>query len=94
MIDVINHSTGKNYTTTHKVKQFMLSGTFDSGFALQLMTKDVGMAIQMGQELGVDTQLGPEVLKIWSAAASALAKSADHTEMYRYILETGTSACP
>lgn len=92
MIDVINNSTGANYTTGHKAKQFMLSGTFDSGFALQLMTKDVRMAIQMGEELGVGTQLGPAVLKIWSAAASALAQSADHTEMYRYILETGTSA--
>ena len=85
MTDVLNSSTGQNYTTQHKVKQFMLSGAFNSGFSLQLMTKDLGTAMKLGELLGWNMSLGQEVLRIWSEAAGALEKSADHTEMYRYL---------
>ena len=85
MTDVLNSSTGKNNTTENKVKQCMLSGLFDSGFSLQLMTKDLGTAMKLGDLLGWNMSLGQEVLRVWSEAASALEKSADHTEMYRYL---------
>ena len=85
MTDVLNSSTGKNNTTENKVKQYMLSGLFDSGFSLQLMTKDLGTAMKLGEVLGWNMSLGQEVLRVWSEAASALEKSADHTEMYRYL---------
>jgi 3-hydroxyisobutyrate dehydrogenase len=85
MTDVINNASGKNNTTERKVKQFMLSGTFNSGFALHLMAKDLGMAMSLGEQLGWDMQLGKEVLKIWSEAAGELERSADHTEMYRFL---------
>jgi 3-hydroxyisobutyrate dehydrogenase len=85
MTDVFNNSTGKNNTTEHKVKSFMLSGKFNSGFSLQLMAKDLGIAMNLGESMGWQMLLGKEVLNLWSSAASTLDKSADHTEMYRYL---------
>jgi 3-hydroxyisobutyrate dehydrogenase len=85
MTDIFNSSTGQNYATTNKVKQYMLSGTFNSGFALQLMTKDLGTAINLGDLLGWSMRLGHEVLQVWLEAAEELKRSADHTEMYRYL---------
>lgn len=85
MTDVFNSSTGKNNTTEHKVKPFMLSGKFNSGFSLQLMAKDLGIAMNLGESMGWQMLLGKEVLSLWTGAASTLNKSADHTEMYRYL---------
>ncbi|MDY7577698.1 NAD(P)-dependent oxidoreductase [Herbaspirillum sp. RTI4] len=87
MTDVLNTSTGRNNTTEGKVKQFMLSGTFGSGFSLQLMTKDLGVAMKLGQELNYPMNLGNECLKIWKDAAQSLDRTADHTEMYRLLAD-------
>ncbi len=85
MTDVFNSSTGQNYATTNKVKQYMLSGAFDSGFALQLMVKDLRTAVHLGDELDWDMRIGREVLHLWSEAGEKLERSADHTELYRYL---------
>jgi 3-hydroxyisobutyrate dehydrogenase len=85
MVDVLNNSTGRNYTTENKVKQFMLSGAFDSGFSLGLMTKDLRTAFELGESLGWEMRLGRAVAGVWSEAAEELPATADHTEMYRYL---------
>jgi 3-hydroxyisobutyrate dehydrogenase len=85
MIDVLNNSTGKNYTTENKVKQFMLSSAFNSGFSLGLMAKDIKTAVQLGEALGWRMRLGHAVVGVWSDAAEDLPPMADHTEMHRYL---------
>lgn len=67
--DVFNNSTGKNNTTENKVKPFMLSGAFNSGFSLQLMAKDLGIAMSLGETLDQPMQLGRTVLALWDEAA-------------------------
>lgn len=85
MVDVLNGSTGRNNTTEVKVRPFMLSGRFDSGFALRLMAKDLGIAIGLAEAIGEPMRLGEDVLRIWRDAAQALPADADHTEMFRYL---------
>lgn len=82
---VLNSSTGKNNTSENKVMQFMLSGTFDSGFALHLMTKDITTAIHLAENLHIPAKLGHACLDIWRDAAIHSEKGADHTEMYRIL---------
>lgn len=65
----------------------MLSGRFDSGFALQLMAKDLGIAVGLGEAMHSRMTLAPEVLDVSRPAAQTLGPSADHTEMYRYLQE-------
>ena len=84
---VLNSSTGKTNTSENKVTQFMLSGTFDSGFALQLMTKDITTAVNLAEKLRIPAKLGQTCLDIWRQAAASSESGADHTEMYR-ILDT------
>lgn len=89
MTAVLNASTGKNNTTENKVEKFMLSGTFDSGFALALMEKDVGMAERLAETLGVEAAELALVRRQLAAALDALGKTADHTAVYRFV--SGTS---
>jgi 3-hydroxyisobutyrate dehydrogenase len=85
MADVLNASSGKNNTTELKLKQFIISETFDDGFPLRLMAKDVRTADDMAHALGIATPLADLCAGLWEAAARDLAEKANHTEMIRYL---------
>lgn len=84
---VFNASTGKNNTTENKVEAFMLSDAFNSGFALELMKKDLQTANRFIEKTKAASRFSSECLQIWQAADGALGKGADHTAMYKYIRE-------
>ena len=83
MLEAINASTGKTYTTERKIPQQILTGAFASGFRLALMTKDVGIAARLARDLGVDAPFLRETLKHFLAATRRLPATADHTEIYK-----------
>jgi len=90
MLDAINASTGKNWTTERKIPHQVLTGAFASGFKLALMTKDVGIAAALAKDLGVETPYLRETLRLWRDAAKKLPPQADHTEIYRYLARLTT----
>jgi 3-hydroxyisobutyrate dehydrogenase len=83
--EVLNGSTGKNNTTEHKLRQFILSGTFASGFSLDLMVKDLGIAASVAHHTGTGTLLADRCVERWKAAQQQLGQGRDHTEMARWI---------
>jgi 3-hydroxyisobutyrate dehydrogenase len=85
MADILNVSSGKNNTTELKLKQFIISETFDDGFPLRLMAKDVRTADNMAHALGIATPLADLCAGLWDAAARELNEKANHTEMIRYM---------
>jgi 3-hydroxyisobutyrate dehydrogenase len=84
MLDAINASTGRNYTTERKIPRQVLSGAFASGFKLALMAKDVAIAERMARDLRVEVPYLRQTLKMWRSAAKTLPAGADHTEIYKY----------
>ena len=84
---VFNASTGKNNTTEHKVENFMLSGAFNSGFALGLMRKDLQTAQSFIERMDSPDAFAQVCLNTWMAAEKHLAPGADHTAMYQYVRE-------
>lgn len=85
MADIFNASSGRNNTTEAKLKQFILSETFDAGFPLRLMAKDVRTADDLARAVGVPAPLADAVANIWDAAARDLPEAADHTAVGRYL---------
>jgi len=84
LVDVFNASTGRNNSTENKLKQFIISQKFNSGFSLALMAKDIRTADDLAHQLGVPAPLADEVAAQWDAALEMLGSSADHTEIGRY----------
>lgn len=82
---ILNASTGRNNTTENKAERFLLSRTFDSGFALALMRKDVGMAKQLASELGVPAPELAFTSELLDCALERLGRDADHTAVLQYI---------
>jgi 3-hydroxyisobutyrate dehydrogenase len=84
MVDVLNASTGMNNSTQRKLKQFVLSRSFDSGFGLDLMVKDLSIALQVGRETATPAPLSAQTRELWAAAAGLLGPGQDHTAAARF----------
>ncbi|TCT04364.1 NAD(P)-dependent oxidoreductase [Aquabacter spiritensis] len=87
LVDVLNASTGKNNSTEVKLKQFVLSEAYNSGFFIGLMAKDIRTAQHLAEELGVATPLGGRCADLWDEAARTLGDLADHTEINRFLTQ-------
>lgn len=85
MVDVLNASTGMNNSTQKKFKQFVLSGKYNAGFGLELMVKDLGIAL--GLDDNHTAEFSQLCLKTWRAAAESLGKGADHTELAKFVAQ-------
>jgi 3-hydroxyisobutyrate dehydrogenase len=85
LVDVLNASTGRNNSTENKLKQFIISESYASGFALALMAKDIQTADDLAHQLGVNAPLADQITTMWTNALKALGPASDHTEIGRYL---------
>jgi 2-hydroxy-3-oxopropionate reductase len=53
MLQILNNGTGRNFATTTMFPQAVLPGTFDFGATIEILMKDVDLAIEQGEALGV-----------------------------------------
>jgi len=85
MLEILNHSTGRNSATEQKYPAFVLPRSFNSGFALGLMAKDLAIARDLAASLGTPSALLRECAELWRRAERLLGSSADNTEVVRYL---------
>jgi 2-hydroxy-3-oxopropionate reductase len=53
MLQILNNGTGRNFATTHIFPETVLPRSFDFGATIEILMKDVDLAIAQGEELGV-----------------------------------------
>jgi 3-hydroxyisobutyrate dehydrogenase len=83
MVDVLNSATGMNNSTQRKFRQFVLSRRFDSGFGLDLMVKDLSIALEVGRDTQTPTPFAALCRELWSSAAALVGPGQDHTAAAR-----------
>jgi 3-hydroxyisobutyrate dehydrogenase len=79
MMDVMNVSTARCFNTELVIKQHVISGEFASGFALGLLTKDVGIAAGLAAAIGVPSPLSQEITDRLAEARDIVGAFEDHT---------------
>jgi len=79
MVDVLNQSTGMSNSSQKKFRQFVLSRRFDSGFGLDLMVKDLGIALGVARDTGTAAPFAALCRELSAAAQALLGPGADHT---------------
>lgn len=79
LADVVNVSTGRSFVSENLLKQHVLSGTFGTGFALGLLAKDVKIAADLADQIGIEAPVGRLVSGMWADARDALGGEQDHT---------------
>ena len=85
MLAIVNASSGRSGSTENKWPNFIVPRTFDSGFSLRLMLKDMRIALGLAEAAGTPAALSSAAADLWAQAARALPEDADHTEIARWL---------
>ncbi|MFT3864347.1 MAG: NAD(P)-dependent oxidoreductase [Solirubrobacterales bacterium] len=85
MIDVINSSTGRNAHSEQKFPNHILPRTFDFGFQIGLMLKDLRLCMEMAEELEVPMWVSGEVRQLVALAVGNAGGDQDITTLIKQV---------
>lgn len=95
MLAVLNESTGGSWITKNHVAQRVLSRSFDDPFKLELMLKDIGIALDLSRQTQLPMPLSALGQQLWRAAALAAGPGASVSELARWIeRQAGVAVTP
>lgn len=83
MIDVVNAGSGRNTATLDKFPKAVLTGSFDYGFSLGLLCKDMRLFAEQAERLAVPLWVGGAVRQVLQHALNQLGDEADFTSVVR-----------
>lgn len=85
LLEVINAGNGRSYSTEVKFPNFILDRSFDDGFALGLMVKDLKIALETAAEIGHPMFSGSSISQLWQAASARGYDPEGHTSIYAFL---------
>lgn len=84
MIDVLNAGSGRNTATCDKFPKAVLTGTYDYGFATELMFKDATLFMKEADALGLSLDTARAIWRLWSEAYADDERS-DFTAIAKFV---------
>jgi 3-hydroxyisobutyrate dehydrogenase-like beta-hydroxyacid dehydrogenase len=87
MNDVLNASSRRNYTTTHKVPAAILTGSYKFNGPLTIGLKDEALLLDEAKRLGVPLWIAPRILDLYEEAAERGYRHQDGMRLFQYIQE-------
>jgi 3-hydroxyisobutyrate dehydrogenase len=94
IVAILNAATGRNNSTENKFPQFVLPRTFDAGFTVGLMVKDLRIALEVAQATEMPAPLAEACLAEWAPAERELGAAADHTAAVKHWERLAGSEIP
>lgn len=88
-LDAINNSSGRSWVTLGRIPDHVLTRTFNYGFSLGLLQKDINTTLNMAATHAVPTPLLQSTRTYYSRASSLLSPNVDHLEPIRLIEQWG-----
>jgi 3-hydroxyisobutyrate dehydrogenase len=85
MVEVLNVSTGMSWISQTHFKQRIISRKFDDPFKLDLMIKDIGIAMELAKRNGLPAPLSALGQELWKAAGRHSKKGGSISNMVRWI---------
>jgi 3-hydroxyisobutyrate dehydrogenase-like beta-hydroxyacid dehydrogenase len=85
MTDVLNLSTGMSWISQTHIKQRITSRKFDDAFKLELMIKDIGIAVELANTLKHPIPLCGLGQQLWKAAGRHSKKGDSISNMVRWV---------
>jgi 3-hydroxyisobutyrate dehydrogenase-like beta-hydroxyacid dehydrogenase len=85
MVQVLNESTGGSWITKNHIAQRVISRSFDDPFKLELMLKDIGIALGLAQDAQVPMPMAGLGQQLWRAANQVAGPGASVSELARWV---------
>ncbi len=85
MAEVINAGSGRNTATAEKIPKSVLTRKFDFGFPISGACKDIGLAIEECQALGLPMIVGSAARQLWQFAYNQGGGKRDMTALVTYL---------
>ena len=87
LYEVIKVSSGYSKMMDLRLPDFLLAGRFEPGFKLDLMKKDINLAVDSARAAGVPLTLTAEAARIFAAASAAGLGGADFSAAAQFLAE-------
>ena len=85
MTDVLNQSTGMSWISRTHIKQRITSRKFDDPFKLELMIKDIGIAMKLAAELELSLPLCRQGRELWNHAGKDAPAGSSVSQLVRWV---------
>ena len=85
VVEVLQVSSGRSYATDYKFPRYVLPRTFDDGFRLELLDKDLNILTSLGRDIGAPTFIASTVQQIVSLAVRQGYGKRGHTSIAEFI---------
>lgn len=85
MMNVFNAGSGRNNATSDKFPKYVLTRTFDFGFPISSVCKDIGLAAEECEALGVPLWVGGQARQLWQSAYRQGGSKLDMTALVKFI---------
>lgn len=83
LLEGINAGSGRSGVSEVNFPKWVLNNTFDSGFTMGLMRKDVGLAIELAKSTGVELSGFNQIADLW-LSTNHIPDSADFNQIVKY----------
>jgi 3-hydroxyisobutyrate dehydrogenase-like beta-hydroxyacid dehydrogenase len=87
MLQVLNTSSGRNNSSEIKFPKQVLTRKFEVGFKLELMCKDLAIAMDLAKQMQVPTFISSSVFQLWQYGLSQGGGQMDHTAIVKFVEE-------
>ncbi|WP_373356263.1 NAD(P)-dependent oxidoreductase [Pseudoroseicyclus sp. CXY001] len=90
LMNIVNKGSGRSNASEDKIPKYVLTRSFDFGFALGLSAKDIRLCLAESEAAGVPMVLGNATKLLLNMAQTQLGPNADMTEIFKTIERAAT----
>jgi len=85
MMDAVNVSSGRSWSSLTKWPRYVFPRNFASGFKMNLLVKDTRIAVELAHESDIKVPYAERTLELWEQAMAEFPDGADHTDIHRFV---------
>ncbi|BCQ25414.1 NAD-binding protein [Caballeronia sp. NK8] len=85
LVEALNGGSGRNSATLTNYPTWILNDTFDSGFTMKLMRKDVRLAMALLDGVHANAPIAQEAGRLWAASEASIGDAEDFNRIVQFI---------
>lgn len=84
LIEALNGGSGRNSATLTNYPTWIFNNTFDSGFTMKLMRKDLRLATEMLHSQRINAPIATEAARLWVESAKSIGDAEDFNRIVQF----------